>query len=359
MTVFRVSALGFADTLTVSALGFEHNDSFPDAFIDISSVNSTSSINAVSASGNTTVLSGTNSTASAGIIRFGIDLTGLGVNSTASAGKVGAVTPMTNIKVGSTALSNLYVAGTYIERAYVGPKLVYYKLEDQPGQQAYTTPGSYSWTAPAGVTSVCVVCVGGGGGGMYYGVPSAAYKFAMNGGSGGGLAWVNDIPVIPGNSYTVVVGAGGSDGAYSNGSTAGGDSYFISTSICRAEGGNPGRYSTDLNGGGFAVTSLYGTSGGGNGGGVDSRSSSSYGPAGGGGAGGYTGDGGDGRDDYFSSGEDGSGGGGASSAVLGSISSKAALVPSLCQLTRFKPHRLSHIVSSCHMRGVSAPGQPP
>ncbi len=30
------------------------------------------------------------------------------------------------------------------------------------GQQAYTTAGTFSWTAPAGVTSVCVVCVGGG-----------------------------------------------------------------------------------------------------------------------------------------------------------------------------------------------------
>ena len=34
-----------------------------------------------------------------------------------------------------------------------------------PGQQAYTSAGSYSWVAPAGVTSVSVVAVGGGGGG--------------------------------------------------------------------------------------------------------------------------------------------------------------------------------------------------
>ena len=32
------------------------------------------------------------------------------------------------------------------------------------GEQQYTTPGSYTWTAPAGVTSVSVVCVGGGSG---------------------------------------------------------------------------------------------------------------------------------------------------------------------------------------------------
>ena len=37
------------------------------------------------------------------------------------------------------------------------------------GQAAYTTPGSYQWVAPAGVTSVNVVAVGGGsraGGGL-------------------------------------------------------------------------------------------------------------------------------------------------------------------------------------------------
>lgn len=40
-----------------------------------------------------------------------------------------------------------------------------------PGQVAYTTLGTYSWTCPAGVYSVCVVAAGGSGGGnaSYYG----------------------------------------------------------------------------------------------------------------------------------------------------------------------------------------------
>ena len=37
----------------------------------------------------------------------------------------------------------------------------------QSGQQAYTTPGTYTWTVPVGVTSVSVVCVGGGASGRY------------------------------------------------------------------------------------------------------------------------------------------------------------------------------------------------
>ena len=178
------------------------------------------------------------------------------------------------------------------------------------GQAEFITPGTFSWTAPAGVTSVCVVSVGGGGGGMYYNASNSTFTFAMSGGGGGGLAWVNDITVAPGSSYTVVVGSGGSRGAFSAGSTAGGDSYFYSTTFCRGIGGLPGRYSSNISGGGFVATGIYGTSGGGSGGGTIRTSSSGFGPAGGGGAGGYTGTGGFGRDDGASKGDDGSGGGG-------------------------------------------------
>lgn len=180
------------------------------------------------------------------------------------------------------------------------------------GQAEYTTPGIYSWTAPDGVTSVCVVCIGGGGGGMYWGSSSSTATYAMSGGGGGGLAWVNDIPVVPGNNYTVEVGAGGLRGAYSTGSTAGGRSLFIDVNTCRGYGGNPGRYNTNVSGGSYYVSTSYGTYGGGNGGGTVRTSSNGYGPAGGGGAGGYLGNGGAGRDSDAASGNSpavGSGGG--------------------------------------------------
>ena len=32
------------------------------------------------------------------------------------------------------------------------------------GQVVFSTPGTSNWTVPSGVTSICVVCVGGGGG---------------------------------------------------------------------------------------------------------------------------------------------------------------------------------------------------
>lgn len=76
------------------------------------------------------------------------------------------------------------------------------------GDQLYDTPGTYSWTAPEGVSSVCVVCVGGGGAGSRGESPSSSVQQRIGGG-GGGLGWKNNIAVTPGQTYTVVVGAGG------------------------------------------------------------------------------------------------------------------------------------------------------
>ena len=121
-----------------------------------------------------------------------------------------------------------------------------------PGQQAYTTPGTYSWVAPTGVTKVSVVAIGGGAGGS-----SNSY-----GGGGGGLGYKNNITVTPGSSYSVRVGSGGPQ------SVNGGASYFVCSSLvfggngysCGSAGshtgdggGNGGTgYSGGRNGGGGA-----------------------------------------------------------------------------------------------------------
>jgi hypothetical protein len=165
------------------------------------------------------------------------------------------------------------------------------------GQVAYTTAGTYSWTAPAGVKRVSVVAVGGGGGGdqpPIYG-PSA-------GGGGGGLGWKNSIAVTAGQSYTVVVGAAGtmpSTGGVAGGN--GGDSYFISTTLVRGLGGGGGNYAGGAGG-------TYVGDGGGNGGAGGWIGGSRQ--AGGGGAGGYTGNGGRGSSLGGSLATAGSGGGG-------------------------------------------------
>ena len=139
------------------------------------------------------------------------------------------------------------------------------------GDSVYTTPGTYSWTCPPGVSSVSVVCVGGGCQG--YGPWSGE-----GGGGGGGLGYKNNYPVTPGTSYTVVVGRGGVD-------TIGGDSYFINRSTVCGYGGGSNYYG---GGGNPNSNGYYGGGYTGDGGGAGGYTS--Y--VGGHGAGGYTGTGG-------------------------------------------------------------------
>lgn len=77
-----------------------------------------------------------------------------------------------------------------------------------PGSQSYTTPGTYSWTVPVGVTRVTVYMVGGGGGGGGSNVSTGASATA----GGGGGSVISQLPVTPGASMTVVVGSGGGAG---------------------------------------------------------------------------------------------------------------------------------------------------
>ena len=135
-----------------------------------------------------------------------------------------------------------------------------------PSQQAYTTAGTFSWVAPANVTSVCVVAVGGGGN----------QNSSSAGRGGGGLGYKNNIAVTPATSYTVVVG------------NSQATSYFINTGTVYGGGASS------------QAGGLFGGDGGGNGG---------AGNAGGGGAGGYSGNGGAGSITP-ATGSAGSGGGG-------------------------------------------------
>ena len=186
------------------------------------------------------------------------------------------------------------------------------------GEQLYSTPGTFSWTCPRDVTRICVVCIGGGGSG------GAAY-WAGGGGGGGGLGYRNNISVIPDQTYTVVVGSGGSGISASNGGqgTSGESSYFISTTICAGYGGQAGvGTSTNTNavysggiGGGYV----------GDGGGSGGQGGSSSGDTAGGGAGGggYVGNGGAGGGNGQTA-TAGAGGGGGGALAGGSNSSTGA-----------------------------------
>ena len=169
---------------------------------------------------------------------------------------------------------------------------IYYVVR---GQTAYTTPGTYTWVAPVGVSSVSVVAVGGGAAGRD--------SWASPAGAGGGLGWKNNIPVVPGQSYTVVVGAGGTSTSSAAVQLLGGNSYFVSlTTVAGYGGGNQaygvtGGPNSNGNGGGY-----FGDGGGAGG------NATSYDGAGG--AGGYSGRGGNSNSGYAPSPTNSGGGGG-------------------------------------------------
>lgn len=122
------------------------------------------------------------------------------------------------------------------------------------GQQAYTTAGTYSWVAPAGVTSVSVVVVG-----------------ANDGFRGSALSYKNNIAVTAGNSYTVFVSSVSSNSSYfiSTGTVSAGN-YTTRTGDGGGNGGSPGGaggYSGNGGGGTLNGAGQSGSGGGGGGGG--------------------------------------------------------------------------------------------
>jgi uncharacterized repeat protein (TIGR01451 family) len=109
---------------------------------------------------------------------------------------------------------------------------------------SFTTAGTSSWTAPAGVTSVTVEAWGAGGAGG-----GATGNPAQGGGGAGGQYARQVVAVTPGNSYSIVVGSGGAAGTAGGG--AGGDSSFGGTSVV-AKGGAGGGGAAANNSGGTA-----------------------------------------------------------------------------------------------------------
>lgn len=170
-----------------------------------------------------------------------------------------------------------------------------------PGQQQYG-PGTYTWVAPEGVTSISVVCIGAGGGGDAYQVGG--------GGGGGGLCYKNNHPVTPGESYTVVVGGGGNYG------TGGSTSFSDVMTAYGAQGarsdpphlgGTATGGDANFSGGNGGVAGVSGQNGAGFGGGGGAAYSAA---GGGGGAGGYGAPGGGGAGGPAGSPNGSTGGGG-------------------------------------------------
>jgi hypothetical protein len=169
-----------------------------------------------------------------------------------------------------------------------------------------TTPGTYTFTVPADVTSLSVACWGAGAG-----ATGGSGSQGQGGGGGGAYAAEPNYNASPGDVLTYVVGAGGAgDHVGTNGSPDGGLSMFDTLSIdgpgVLANGGQ--HYSSSRNFGPGGSTSGNTVSfAGGNGGPLNSGQNNG---SGGGGSAGAAGNGGGGNTGV-TGGHAGSGGGAA------------------------------------------------
>jgi hypothetical protein len=99
----------------------------------------------------------------------------------------------------------------------------------------FSTPGTSTWTVPAGVTSITVQAWGAGGGGS-----KGFSSLKGTGGGGGGFAQAV-IAVTPGTVINVTVGAGGAGAnAAGNGGAGGNSTVSFSTNTLTAFGGGGG-----------------------------------------------------------------------------------------------------------------------
>ena len=119
-----------------------------------------------------------------------------------------------------------------------------------PGNQSFTSSGTFS--VPTGLTSVDVLVVAGGGG---------AGSVHAGGGGAGGLIYRPGFSVTPGGTVTVTVGDGGTGSTSASGHASGQNSTF--GTLTAIGGGKGGTNQQDGTTGGSGGGAGYGTSNGG------------------------------------------------------------------------------------------------
>jgi uncharacterized repeat protein (TIGR01451 family) len=108
------------------------------------------------------------------------------------------------------------------------------------------TPGSYTFTVPNGVTSITVECWGAGGGGG-----RSTSNNSGRGGGGGGAYAGSTLSVTPGDTYTVVVGQGGTGGNLTALQNTGGSTIFGANLVVAVGGGGVANNSNTAGAGGL------------------------------------------------------------------------------------------------------------
>ena len=149
----------------------------------------------------------------------------------------------------------------------------------------YATQGTYTFTVPLGVTLITVECVGGGGAG------ASINTVGAGGGGGGGAFATSNISVIPGATYSIIVGSGGSlsDGGDSSFGTIvlakGGKGVATNVTTGGLGGTTAASIGTTKYAGGAGRNGSLGNFGGGGGGGAGSTGAGTTATTGAGGAG--------------------------------------------------------------------------
>jgi len=133
MPISRVSALGFYDTRTVTALGFV-DETFVDTttYVNLSGFSVTANLGTVASTTDSPLLPSVSATISLGTVTAvggETQVSVTGVSATTAIGVAELVTQMTNIKIGSTTPAEIHVGGTRIYKAYAGPNLVWYQTQ--------------------------------------------------------------------------------------------------------------------------------------------------------------------------------------------------------------------------------------
>lgn len=127
-----------------------------------------------------------------------------------------------------------------------------------PGQQQWTTAGTFSFVVPDGVVEIAAVCIAPGGGGA---CGASGDTNESPAGGGGGLSYSNTIAVTPGETLTIINGSVGAAGGTMSSGGNGGDSGIrrgASTFLLKAQGGRGGNWSSGVGGLGGAAASGIG-----------------------------------------------------------------------------------------------------
>ena len=93
---------------------------------------------------------------------------------------------------------------TFVDNAIVGTKPA-----GVSSPISFADPGTYTWTVPAGVSRICVEVWAGGGNGA-----SGDWNTGGGGGGGAGGYGYSCFTVLPGTTYTIVVGSAASNSSF-------------------------------------------------------------------------------------------------------------------------------------------------